>query len=234
MKFFRQLRKNPIFADLDDKEIEAAFEYVPARVEKRYPRDLIFRPDDAMRELCIILEGNLVEFRIDVGDARKVISSKVDGGMYGIPQCFIRDSKAGNYIAAAMESFLLFVDPAALIRPSPENCAACAKIVANLVRALGEEIRSLRENNAFITIRGMRRKIAKFIYDKYVEQGRSTAVRLGIDRNGMAEYLNVSRPSMSREMIEMREEGIFEFRKDRITVLDAERLRKIAEGKEGK
>ena len=86
--------------------------------------------------------------------------------------------------------------------------------------------RELKCNNDFITIKGMRKKIAKFIYEKYVEQG-AREVRLGVDRNGMAKYLNVSRPSMSREMINMREQGLFEFRKDLITIKDPEGLRKI-------
>ena len=35
--------------------------------------------------------------------------------------------------------------------------------------------------------------------------------KLGINRNEMAEYLNVSRPSMSREMGVMKEEGIIDY-----------------------
>lgn len=76
----------------------------------------------------------------------------------------------------------------------------------------------------------MRVKIAKLIYEKYVEQD-TLNVRLGINRNEMAEYLNVSRPSMSREMIRMREEGIFDFWKDHIDIKNLEALVEIVRSK---
>ena len=74
----------------------------------------------------------------------------------------------------------------------------------------------------------MRKKIAKLIYDKYLEQG-TTTVDLGMNRNEMAKFLNVSRPSMSREMMRMRDnDKIFEFRKGIIEIKDVEALKKIA------
>ena len=79
-------------------------------------------------------------------------------------------------------------------------------------------------------IKSMRLKIAKLIYDKFLIQN-SLNVDLGMNRNEMAEYLNVSRPSMSREMIRMREEGIIEFWKGKITIKDLDRLEKIVTAK---
>jgi Mn-dependent DtxR family transcriptional regulator len=48
-----------------------------------------------------------------------------------------------------------------------------------------------------------------------------------MDRNEMAAFLNVSRPSMSREMMRMRDEGIMEFWKDKITIKNIQKLTAI-------
>ena len=78
----------------------------------------------------------------------------------------------------------------------------------------------------------MRNKIAKLIYDKYCEQN-SLTVSLGMNRNEMAKYLNVSRPSMSREMGRMRDnDDMFTFRKEIIVIKDLEALKKLAESAE--
>ena len=75
----------------------------------------------------------------------------------------------------------------------------------------------------------MRYKICKFIFDKYVVQGALT-INLGLNRNETADYLNVSRPSMSREMMRLRDEGIFDFHMQTIFIKNLSLLKHYAEG----
>ncbi len=229
MKFFKQIRKNALFNGFTDKEIEELFDYLPARIQKYTVRDIVARPTDEINELCIILEGNLVEFFVTVGGDRKVLSSKVDGDMFGVPHCFSGNRRLSTFITAATDVTLLYIDADGIFETEQTN--SCYKrFLANLVKYLSEKMLELQQNKDFMAIRGMRKKIAAFIYDKYLEQGGTLAVHLGVDRNGMAKYLNVSRPSMSREMIAMRDElGLFDFRKDLIQIKDLDGLRKIAE-----
>lgn len=227
MKFFKQIKKNPLFYNLTDKDIENLFDGIASRVEKKSPRDIVQRPSEEVTEICIILEGNLVEFSLTGTGEKKVVASKVDGEMFGLPYCFAEPYKANTFITSVTESCLLYIDAASLFELKSSECPCQPRFMENLVRYLSRMTFDLKCNNDFMAIKGMRKKIAKFIYDKYVEQG-TPVVQLGVDRNGMARYLNVSRPSMSREMINMREEGIFGFRKDLVTINDPERLRSIA------
>lgn len=225
MKFFKQIKKNPIFSSLEDKEIESLFDCLSARIEKVAPRDIILRPGEVVDYICIILEGNLVEFNVKPNGEKSVICSKVDGDMFGLPYCFSEKNKSDSFVTAATEGYLLYINAENIVSSCEKACSFHTEVMRNIIKYLCESITELKSNNNFITIKGMRKKIAKFIYDKYIEQG-TRAVQLGVDRNGMAKYLNVSRPSMSREMINMREEGIFDFRKDLITIKDPEALRK--------
>lgn len=229
MKFFKQIHKNVLFKDLSDKEIETLFDSLSAKIEKKNSKDIVLRPNEDIKDICIILEGNLVEFSIKPNGSRSVVSSKVDGDMFGLPYCYAGNRKSETYITAATDACLLFISAQSILDIDENECPSKKKLLANLVGTLSDSFLELKNNNDFITIRGMRKKIAKFIYDKYLEQG-TNVVKLGVDRNGMARYLNVSRPSMSREMINMREEGIFDFRKDLITIKDADALRKIVSG----
>ena len=227
MNFFKQIRKNALFFDWTDKEIEDVFDSLNARIVKHSARDIILRPNDEVKEVGIILDGNLVEFTVGLAGQRNVISSKVDGDMFGIPQCFVAPYKAVSFLTAATESTLLYITTESLFSESVTS-PAYRKIANNLSTYLCKKIIEVQQNKDFMAIHGMRKKIASFIYGKYIEQG-SLRVKLGVDRNGMAKYLNCSRPSMSREMIGMREEGIFDFRKDVVQIKDPERLRKIAQ-----
>ena len=75
-------------------------------------------------------------------------------------------------------------------------------------------------------IKSMRLKLATLICDCYKKQ-QSAEINLGMNRNEMAEFLNVSRPSMSREMCRMRDEGMFDFRKEIIKIKNLAALEEI-------
>ena len=170
MKFFKQIKKNPLFANLTDKEIEAMFDCLSARIEKKSPRDIVSRPNEEISEICIILEGNLVEFTVRPGGERVVVSSKVDGDMFGLPYCYSASNKSETFITAATECYLLFINAESILKLCEKACECHRKMNENLVKTLCETVTELKCNNDFITIKGMRKKIAKFIYDKYAEQ----------------------------------------------------------------
>jgi DNA-binding transcriptional regulator LsrR (DeoR family) len=50
-----------------------------------------------------------------------------------------------------------------------------------------------------------------------------------MNRQQLADFLNVSRPSMSRELSRMRDEGIIDFHLSAVRILDIERLKEYCE-----
>ena len=96
-----------------------------------------------------------------------------------------------------------------------------------MLELLAERVSTLNKDTEYLIVKSMRQKIAKFVYEKYLEQN-SLEIDLGMDRNEMAQYLNVSRPSMSREMLKMmNEDGIFKFRKAKLTIFKLDEIEKI-------
>lgn len=53
--------------------------------------------------------------------------------------------------------------------------------------------------------------------------------RIQMNREQLAEFLNVSRPSMSRELSRMRDEGIIDFHLSTFKILDIEKLKSYCE-----
>ena len=71
----------------------------------------------------------------------------------------------------------------------------------------------------YLTIKGMRGKLSALFLDQYRKEGRATFT-LSMNRNQMADFLNVSRPSMSRELSRMKEEGLIDYHLSSIRLLD--------------
>jgi CRP-like cAMP-binding protein len=74
----------------------------------------------------------------------------------------------------------------------------------------------------------MRGRIAIFFLEQYKKTGQSTFM-LSMNRNELADFLNVSRPSLSREMSKMRDEGLIDFHRSSIRLKDIGALKAVAE-----
>lgn len=70
------------------------------------------------------------------------------------------------------------------------------------------------------------KKITNIILLEFGRQ-KSQYIVLPYSRKKMAELLNIPRPSLSRELVNMREEGLIDFYKNKIKILDLKKLEKI-------
>lgn len=97
------------------------------------------------------------------------------------------------------------------------------KLTTNALMILAEELEAERLRTRLMSVHGINQRLAAYlrtIYDRYG----SPYLELPFNRNQLAEYLAVSRPSMSRALCSLRDEGILEFEGRSVKILDAERL----------
>ena len=66
----------------------------------------------------------------------------------------------------------------------------------------------------------LRQKIARYLE----ESRRGNQVKLTMNREELADYLNVARPSLSRELIKMQQDGMIKLDRNLVTITDTEAL----------
>jgi CRP-like cAMP-binding protein len=224
MNIFKQLKKCVLFENFEDNEINKIFDSIEARIVKYGRGQLVAKENTEINELCILLEGNLVEFTKKSNGDREVLRSIIDGEVFGLAQGYNKPNFLGYCIVSALDCTVLYITIESIFKNNDNLYNQ--KLIANLIKAMSGKILELENNNSYITIKGMRLKIAKLIYDNYLTQN-CLDISLGMNRNEMAKYLNVSRPSMSREMARMCELGMFDYRKDKILIKDIKALEDI-------
>lgn len=229
MRIIKQIKKCALFDGFTDTEINRLFDCIKARIVKYSRGQLVAKDNTEMNEICVLLEGNLVEFVTKNNGKREVVHSLVDGEVFGLAQAYNPPHILGYFVVAALDSSVLYISRDSVTEVCGKTCRHHLKFIGNVLKCMSERIAELENNNGYITIKGMRKKIAKLIYDKYLAQS-SLTVNLGMNRNEMAKFLNASRPSMSREMMRMRDnDGLFTFRKEIIEIKNLEGLKRLAE-----
>lgn len=225
MKIFKQLKKCELFANFEDAEINKLFDVIEARIVKYSRGQLVAKENTEINELCILLNGNLLEYIVKPSGEREVLRSIVDGDIFGLAQGYNKPNYLGYCVVSALDCSVLYITIESIFnKTDPIN----QKLLYNLVKTMSGKILELENNNRYIVIKSMRLKIAKLLYDTYLKYD-NLEFNLGMDRNEMAKYLSVSRPSMSREMGRMAELGMFEYKKDKIKITDLDAIVKIIE-----
>ncbi|NLL55831.1 MAG: Crp/Fnr family transcriptional regulator [Clostridiales bacterium] len=223
MKIFKQLKKCPLFSDFDNEQINKLFDIVDARIVKYSRGQLVAKEDTKINELCILLRGNLLEFKVKPNGEKEVLRSIVDGDILGLEKGYHEPYELGHCAVSALDCTILYITLQSIFE---QQNPLIQKLIYNMVKEMSAKINSLQENNKYITIKSMRLKIALLLYDNY-QKHNSLEFHLGMNRNETAKYLSVSRPSMSREMAKMSEEGMFEYKKDWFKLTDLAAIEKI-------
>lgn len=227
MNIFKLLKKNKLFYNFEDKEINKIFDCLHGHINKYSRGRVVAEIGDAVEEIGILLSGAAVKFIKKPNGELENCGELFAGDMFGEVEAYTGDRTYNSSVVIAEEATVLYISVATIVRQCANNCPCHQKLLENALSCLAERIDTLGNDAKYLKIKSMRGKISKLFYDKYLAQGTET-IHLGFNRNEMAEYLNVSRPSMSREMIAMREDGIIKFHKDEIEILNLDELQKLA------
>ena len=95
------------------------------------------------------------------------------------------------------------------------------KVVSNRALMLNKKLE-------YLSIKSLRGKISTYLLEEQKKEG-NTTFQLNLNRNELADFINVSRPSLSRELGKMRDEGLIDFHSTAIKINDFEALKKFSE-----
>lgn len=228
MNIFRVLKKNRLFKDFDDREINKMFDCLHGHIHKYSRGRVVAEAGEPVEEIGIILEGAAVKFLRKPDGSLVNCGELAVGDMFGEVEGYTPEKAYSTSVVLAEDSTVLYISIPTIVRQCSNNCAHHQKLLENMLSCLAERIDLINNDAKYLKIKSMRGKISKLFYDKYLQQGTET-IHLGFNRNEMAEYLNVSRPSMSREMINMKNDGIITYRKDEIVIRDIAKLKELAD-----
>ena len=115
-----------------------------------------------------------------------------------------------------------------IIDQCTHSCKWHNSLVSNMLGVVSERAMVLSKKMEYISIKTMRSKLCTLIYEQYLKRKTAT-LTLPMNRQQLADFLNVSRPSMSRELSRMRDEGIIDFHLSTVKILNIEKIKEYCE-----
>lgn len=214
------LLKCVLFKNMNKEEIEKVLENIPNNLKSFPSGEIIAIEGDSCDSVGIILDGNIEIHKSFASGKLVTINHFEAGNIFGEALVFSGEHRYPATIISSDSSRVMFVGRNDIIKLMTLD----TRILNNFMGVLSNRILMLNQRLTNLTLDTLRKKIANLILEEYKKQ-KSNYITLPFSRKKMAEMLNIPRPSLSRELVKMKEDGIIDFYKNKVKILDIDALK---------
>ena len=191
---------------------------------KRYEKgSFVFEEDDTPDKLYVLIEG-YVEVSKMTFSGKKILITTIEnpGDMFAEVYMFMGKGKYDMSAQAVEESVVLSVSCDFFENISHDiKAGVSVKIRKNLMSIFAMKAYNLSGKVRLLGCGSIREKIALYLIENQTASGQITK---NPSREELSDYLNVTRPSLSRELGNMEKEGIITLDGRKITIVSQDKL----------
>lgn len=206
-----------------DEKVLVDFINTSKYVKKVYKKNEIIAFEGAnCISIGIILSGNVEMQRIYESGRVVVMERLFSGNIFGEVIIFSDYNTYPATIMAAKNTAIVYI--------SKENvllqCSKSGYFLNNFMGLLSDKILMLNRKIKNMSYQTIAQKLANYIIEEHKKQ-KSMKIRLNQTRKEIAEQMGIPRPSLSRELMKLRDKKIIIFDKNYVEVRDIEALESI-------
>lgn len=218
MNIYNSLKKNRLFQGMGEKEIETLFVCLQPRLQKFQKQETLVWHDTQVKDLGILLAGKARSTKTNLQGNTQMISVLTPGSFIGVLLAASKNRKSPVSVEALEEVQALFIPFEKLLTTCHKNCVLHKKLIGNCFDGISEMSMVLHDRIDCLVCPSVREKILSYLNRLQKEQG-SSLVEVPFNREMMAEYLNVERSALSRELSRLQKEGLLKFHKNKFNLL---------------
>ena len=206
----------PVFQGLTEQELQQLEQIGAIRRQNFHKHETVFHEGDLVHEIGIVLEGSVLIENNDRWGNKSILSRVEKGQVFAESYAFHEVPLMVDAIADE-DSLILFLDVQWLMEEQNAQATWYCKMLKNLLLISTKKNRNLSNRIFCITSKTVRGRLAAFFSEQATKAGSNT-FDIPFNRQQMADYLNLDRSALSKELGKMREEGLLTFRKNHFSI----------------
>jgi CRP-like cAMP-binding protein len=215
------IQNNVLFKGLTLDEIESCITCSKARVREYGKNQIIFSQTDPPKALYVLMNGAIVVCKDSPDGRRYIVTTIEEKDIFGEVYVFLENVDYSYYAVANTKASILEIPKEYFFSTCYKSCTEHSKIIQNMLGILARKAFFLNNKVQLLTSGSLRQKIAKYLLENC---NNKKYIQLNMNREQFSAFLNVTRPSLSRELINMQEDGLIEVDRDMIKILDSDKL----------
>lgn len=215
----KSLEGNEFFYKLDYNEIKEVINNIRYVVKEYKKGKIIVNEEEECTSLGLIVDGTVEIQRIYPSGKQIVLKRLTQNDVFGEALIFSKQSKYPSTIVAFTNCTIIYISKKDILK----LCTMDERILGNFISALSNKILMLNSKIKSISYKNVKQKVVNFILEQMKEQ-KSKTIKLKETKEEIATILGIPRPSLSRELMNLRDLSYIEFTRNEIKILNIEGL----------
>lgn len=205
-----------LFKGIDDKQKQKLLKVLEATTSHFKKNNIILSSVKKNNIICIVLSGHIQIIKTDYNGNRTIIENLKEHSVFGS----ITSSIANNEydIITKADSTIIIIDLNEIINYSETNTNYFNVFLKNLLKIMSDKIKLNNERIEILTNKTIRDKLLAY-FKINVIKNESKTIYLPFSLTDLADYLAVNRSAMSRELKNLKDEGLIEVKNGKIKLL---------------
>lgn len=221
------LLNSPLFKNLSEEELRQFLSEPDLYTMICKKNSFIAIAGEPMEGIGILLEGRAHLTRENVLGQRTIMTEVTPSAMFGEALLFTDMPNWPATIETTKDSKVLFVPRSSFSSTFNHGGAYQIQILTNLLHDMSEKALALTRKVHYLSLKGMRERIFAYFNDLYQRQKQNPII-LPHNRQEMADVLNVSRTSLSRELGRLQDENLIIMDGKQVELVDLDAIQEYA------
>lgn len=221
--YLYQLKKNTLFKNIESSQILELMNKLKPKIVRYKADEVVVLAGSTLNELGVVVFGEVSVTKTTPNADVTLLNNLKEGELFGEIVALSGDAKSPVSVVAKSDCTIVFLNPSMFFSMDGSQCSAHAQFIQNAVMTLAKKALTLNRKIDYLVIKSLRGKVCAVLSDFY-EERKNTEITLPFNRNDFADLLNVSRPSLSRELGRMKDDGLINFKGKKIEILNLESI----------
>ncbi|EGT3614803.1 Crp/Fnr family transcriptional regulator [Clostridium perfringens] len=220
LKKLHNIKDCSLFSHFSDNDIHELLSSGFVSIKSYSKEDLLFSEGEYCNFLSVIIDGKIEIQKLDSNGNILVVATLSRGNVFGENLLFGDRNSYPMSVVSRENTEVLHIKKDYIYK----LCSSNESFLRELLRILSNKALNLSSKLKQVTMKSIREMICHYLLEKYNEE-KSTTIKLNFSRKDWADKLGVQRPSLSRELMKMRDSGLIEFSKNIIIIKDLNGLK---------
>ncbi|MEE4256269.1 MAG: Crp/Fnr family transcriptional regulator [Bacteroidales bacterium] len=217
------LSRTRLFKGASPDEIKMLMTDIHFQIRSYDTDDIIAYAGDPMNYLMIVLEG-MVMGEISSFEGKSIVVSEIPApNSFAEAYLFASKKRLKINIKAGAQANILFIHKDFFQRLLSQD----AKVLENYLNIISNRFVIVTEKLNFMMIKHVKGRLAYYFLNKPEVTNGLLSFPLGMTHKQLAVFLGITRPALTKNLLEMRDEGIIGIDQKVVSIKDMERLQQL-------
>jgi len=210
-QLLKSLKSTFLFNNVNEDSLKEILDSLTYRVIEYSKDQLIALEGNPCNSLGIIIEGTVIIKKLLENGSSITIENFKKGNIFGEVIIYSEMRKYPSTIIASSNCKIIFISKEEITRLCSENSV----ILTNFMSLLSNKILMLSRRLKNLSYSSIRQKLVNYILEEHKKQ-ENLSLTLPHNKTALGEYLGIPRPSISREFMKLKAEGLISYNKNNL------------------